>query len=130
MRADPGFFSVVANGPLILADRDEALKDLSGGTGRGRPDRLAVRHPRRGALAWLTLLQRGELTEAEASLRNAIESRAVARGRWLRHSHAGAWLGPACSSAATATARGRRDAVTLTPTATAPTPGDAASSSC
>ncbi len=96
VRADPGFFSVVANGPLILADRDEALATW---------DAVQVEAHRTGSLfailgvdLWrgFTLLQRGELTEAEGSLRNAIEKgRVVGRGRGSANAYAAAWLGRA-----------------------------------
>ncbi|MFZ0215965.1 MAG: transcriptional regulator, partial [Candidatus Dormiibacterota bacterium] len=71
--ADPAFMSIVAIGVLVLADRDEAdvawESALAEAHRRGSLDALAGVHIWRG---W-TWLQRGELGEAERSLRQAIE---------------------------------------------------------
>ena len=73
IRADPGFFSVIASVPLVLADRDEALEVF---------DAMRIEAHRTGSLfaslsldLWrgFALLQRGDLVEAEASLREGID---------------------------------------------------------
>lgn len=94
VRADPGFFSVVANGPLILADRDEALEVW---------DAVRIEAHRTGSLfailgidLWrgFTLLRRGELTEAESSLHAAIEKAELwGAGGGSANAYAAAWLG-------------------------------------
>ncbi len=71
--ADPAFMTVVAIGVLVLADRDEALDSweatLAEAYRQGSLFAVSGVHLWRG---W-TWLQRGELAEAEESLRQAVE---------------------------------------------------------
>jgi DNA-binding CsgD family transcriptional regulator len=71
--ADPGFMTIVAAGVLVLADRDEALAVWEAAMAEAH--RVGSAFAVCGVDLWRgwTWLQRGELTEAENSLRSALE---------------------------------------------------------
>ena len=71
--ADPGFMTIVAAGVLVLADRDEALAVWEAAMAEAH--RVGSAFAVCGVDLWRgwTWLQRGELAEAENSLRSALE---------------------------------------------------------
>jgi DNA-binding CsgD family transcriptional regulator len=71
--ADPGFMTIVAAGALVLGDRDEALAVWE--SAMAEAHRVGSAFAVCGVDLWRgwTWLQRGELTEAENSLRSALE---------------------------------------------------------